>query len=283
MSSILQWVAEIEIHRIGVSQSSPVKWEFLTGEVHFTKPTYDASRCLSGTFLDPIPEYFRDRTLLANAGAQSGGTEGSSSKIKPDNAGPSAVLIGDATSQSFDASRALRCRYGQSCYDPHPIRNGTALSPATSTSVTCNPEDDERCTFGGETDNWINTFQTQAVASAVMRLVPTKSCQWVVQDMDRSNMDDDMPRTRGTAQNRKVWWRNDVLIALGLQSAIYMRWPQGHSHGCHHFVKTLALLSWGAETGSIEIEGKMKPFAQCGNIDHRCYRTGFSNSGYHGT
>lgn len=48
---------------------------------------YDASRCLSSTFLDPIPEYFRDRTLLANAGAQSGGTEGSSSKIKPDNAG----------------------------------------------------------------------------------------------------------------------------------------------------------------------------------------------------
>lgn len=93
MSSILQWVAEIEIHRIGVSQSSPVKWEFLTGgghecEVHFTKPTmYDASRCLFSTFLDPIPEYFQDRTLLANAGAQSGGTEGSSSKIKPDNAG----------------------------------------------------------------------------------------------------------------------------------------------------------------------------------------------------
>lgn len=35
--------------------------------------------------------------------------------------GPSAGLIWNATSQSFDASRALRCRYGQSCYDPHPI------------------------------------------------------------------------------------------------------------------------------------------------------------------
>ncbi|KAG2110597.1 uncharacterized protein F5147DRAFT_651781 [Suillus discolor] len=263
---------------------------------------YDASRCLSSTFLDPIPEYSRDRTLLANAGAESGGTEGSSSKIKPDNAGPSAGLIGNATFQSFDASRALRCRYGQSCYDPHPIRNGTALSPATSTSVTCNPQDDERCTFEGEIDNWINTFQTQAVASAVMCLtfhVPTQiwtGRMWTMAcpglEAQHSSAPDGWCLCCEKIKNRKVWLRNGALIRLDIQ-----REPHEHfklitestirldviQTGCHHFAKTLALLSWRAETGSIEIEGKMKPFAQCGNIDHRCYRTGFSNFGYHGT